>query len=231
MCNSTTAKILVFLITLFVATVSVAKEIKITVPGMCSSNPKIMKMRSKELQDLVYEDQKVRSDYFHMTKNNIMKMMKNDLERRKRVGEIFGEGCFNTAKDYMAAALIYQHGTTPDHFFQTFIWANKAAQLGDKNGKQLAALGIDRYLMSIGKKQLFGSQFTAANILGSPNYCFCMVPIESSFPEKFREEYFGRSLKKNYAMLAEVNKGKNCSNKECSTVLEQTPRGTIPGFW
>jgi hypothetical protein len=227
--NSIVVKIIVFSFSLLIATASIANESKFT--GICFSNPGIMKKRSNELQDLVNADQKVRGDYFHMTKKIIMKMMKSDLERRKRVGEIFAEGCFSTAKDYMAAALIYQHGTTPDHYFQTFIWANKAAHLGDKNGKQLAALAIDRYLMSIGKRQLFGSQFTASNIIKDPNYCFCMAPIESSFPEKFREEYSGRSLKRNYAMLAEVNKGKNCSNTECSTVLEQTPRGTIPGFW
>ena len=57
-------------------------------------------------------------------------MLEHDLIRRKRVGEIFGEGCFKTAKDYSAASLIFQHGDTPDHYYQA-LWANRAVELGD----------------------------------------------------------------------------------------------------
>lgn len=42
------------------------------------------------------------------------------------------------------------------------IWSRKTEELGDKNGKSLSALAIDRYLVSISKKQLFGSQFYKA---------------------------------------------------------------------
>jgi hypothetical protein len=39
----------------------------------------------------------------------MQEMVKNDVLRRKRVGEIFGEGCFSKAQDFAAAALVYQH--------------------------------------------------------------------------------------------------------------------------
>ena len=72
--------------------------------------------------------------------------------------EILGEGCFKSAEDYAAASLIYQHGDSPDHFFQAFIWALRAVQLGDFQQKSLVAMTVDRYLISSGKKQLFGTQ-------------------------------------------------------------------------
>ena len=146
------------------------------------------------------------------------------------------ESCFliissitvKTADDYAAASLIYQHGDTPDHYFQAFIWAMRAVELGQDGQKGLVAVTIDRYLVSIGKKQLFGSQaFASEETLG----CACLEPVEMSFPETVRKEYSHMSLQDRYDWLASINTGKNCSNEMCSTVLQPSPQGTVPGFW
>lgn len=195
----------------------------------CLEQPEKQISRSNELVELVAADQNEREGFENFSEEEMMKLSENDLNRRKRVGEIFGEGCFKNASDYAAAALIYQHGDVSEHYFQAFIWANRAVQLGDLTQKSLAALAIDRYLVDIGKKQLFGSQFYGTE---SGGWCYCLVPVEPSFPDNFRKEYSGASLEERFELLAEINQGKNCANKECiDMTLEPSPKGTVPGFW
>lgn len=194
----------------------------------CPYQPALQIQRSKELQSLAETDQKVRLEFEKLSQEERFQMMKDDLLRRRRVGEIMGEGCLKTAADFAAAALIYQHGDVPEHYFQSFVWANRAVQLGDQTQAHLAAAAIDRYLVSIGKKQLFASQGGAGL---KPGACFCLQQTERSFPDARRKSYSGHSLQKGYEMLAIVNKGKKCPNVECSAPLKPSPKGTVPGFW
>lgn len=147
----------------------------------------------------------------------------------KRVGEILGEGCFKTSDDYVGAALIYQHGEVPAHFYQAFVWANRAVQLGDAHQTILVAVAIDRYLVSIRRMQLFGSQTYASDATG---WCYCLEPAEPTFPDTLRKEYAGAFLDERYEWLASVNEGKDCSNVPCSKLrLQPSPKGSVPGFW
>lgn len=193
----------------------------------CLYNPELQHVRSIELKNLVDADQKEREDWDNLSDDEKLKMLERDLIRRKRVGEILGEGCFKTPEDYAAASLIYQHGDAPDHYYQAFIWANRAVDLGDEKQKNLVALTIDRYLVSIGKKQLFGSQAFAEQA----QECFCLEQVEESFPDAIRTDYTGLSLVNRYEWLAAINSGKICLNSECSKPLNPTAKGTIPGFW
>lgn len=181
--------------------------------------------RSIELQMLVAEDQKDRENWQSMSQKEMIKLGYHDLIRRKRVGEIFAEGCFHDPKDYLAAALIYQHGDTSDHYYQAFIWSKRASELGDFSGKNFSALAIDRYLISVGKKQLFGSQYQKL----SSNRCWCMQSVETSFPDSLRKEYSGRSLSDNYKMMTTFNAA-GCPNIECQTSLQPTPKGSVIGL-
>ncbi|VEG91173.1 Uncharacterised protein [Legionella spiritensis] len=194
----------------------------------CLSQTDLQQERSRELKTLVDADQKEREDWDKLSEDEKQTVSIHDMARRKRVGEIFGEGCFKSAQDYAAAALIYQHGDTPDHYYQAFVWANRAVNLGDTKSRHLAALTIDRYLVSIGKKQLFGSQAFASD---ETNWCFCLQPVEKSFPDDRRKDYSGRSLKENVDMVLFLNEGKDCPNIECPGNLKPTPEGSVPGFW
>src|SRR5438477_426759 len=77
----------------------------------CRDDAAKYRARSEELQRIVAADQADRPD-------NTLKpgAQTSDRERRERVGSIFGEGCFKEAKDFAAAALVFQHGDQPDHF-------------------------------------------------------------------------------------------------------------------
>lgn len=195
----------------------------------CVHDPARLELRSQELQKIVNADQADRVGYFDKTPEERARITARDTERRMRVGQIFGEGCFSKAEDYAAAALVYQHGNSADHFYQTFIWSKRAVELGDQNQKRLMALGIDRYLVNIGHKQLFASQASNPNL--NPNTCWCLDPIESSFPDFLRKEISGKNLAEQVEWLKQVNEGRTCDKTECQKDLKPSPRGTVPGFW
>ncbi len=195
----------------------------------CLQDKPRLDARSRELAVIVKADQDERENWQNKTSEEMIEVAKKDLIRRQRVGEIFGEGCLSKAEDYAAAALVYQHGDSPNHFLQTFIWSKRGVELGDAKQKNTMALGIDRYLVNIGQKQLFGSQATMPDF--KPGTCWCLQKIESSFPEKIRKEYTTKTLNDYVVWLSELNKGKTCPQVECQTELKATPKGSIPGFW
>lgn len=195
----------------------------------CQTQSAIQQNRSAELAGLVDDDQKDRENWDNLSDQDKMNVSNRDLKRRMRVGEIFGEGCFKLAADYSAASLIYQHGDVPDHYFQAFIWANHAVRLGDLKQKRLVALTLDRYLVSIGNKQLFGSQAYASD---ETNWCYCLQPVESSFPDVLRLDYLNSTLSQQYEWLLSINQeNNNCPNIACPTELKPTPQGSVLGVW
>lgn len=195
----------------------------------CSRDPQKLEARSQELAQIVKADQDDRANFSSKTPEEMQEMMKYDVLRRKRVGEIFGEGCFSKAQDFAAAALVYQHGDVPDHFFQTFLWAKRAVELGDPSQQRMMALGIDRYLVNIGKKQLFASQATKED--STADACWCLQQVEESFPDHLRKNQAGKSLSEAQNWVQELNAGKNCPIQQCTKKLQPSPKGTVPGFW
>jgi hypothetical protein len=193
----------------------------------CDSSPAFESEKSFELLKLAREDQIDRSraydsiDWAHVNPA--------DLQRRIRVAQIFAEGCFKTGQDYASAALIFQHGTTADHYFQAFIWANEAVKRGDASQRMLAADAIDRYLVASGRKQLFGTQFSKS----SGAKFFCVQPIEPTFPEARRLEYL-KMNRKDYVTFVFKTIGAKQSfeeTKNCDRILDASPAGTVVGLW
>ncbi len=193
----------------------------------CAEVPLLKKQRSEELQQIVNADQEDRKNWQTLTPEQNKEVVLRDKARIKRVGEIFGEGCITTPEDYAAAALVFQHGDTPDHFYQVFLWSKRGVDLGDKKQKSLMALGLDRYLTRMGKKELFASQAHIDN-----GGCACLEQVEHSFPDKLRVEYTGKSLSDALKWVDSLNTGKKCPKaSECAKPLQKTPKGSIPGFW
>lgn len=175
----------------------------------CATDSAKQEAMSNELQMLMAEDQKDRENAYHPTNNEMAKMTQQDHKRRDRVDVMFRSGCFKTASDYYAAALIYQHGGETRYYYQAHQWAKQAMALGDANARQLAMVALDRYLISIGKKQIFGSQVALVN------QCYCMLPVEESISNDIRRKYAASALHDRYRWLASINKDNHCSNREC----------------
>ncbi len=83
----------------------------------------------------------------------------HDDERDARVKQMLDAGLIRTATDYFRAALIYQHSGTPEGTLLAHILASVAAAKGYPGALWLQAATLDRYLLQIGRKQVFGTQF------------------------------------------------------------------------
>ncbi len=192
----------------------------------CDQNPKIQTTRSAELQEIAKEDQSDRAGPYSSI--DWQQVTPRDLQRRKRVGEISAEGCLKSASDYASAAIVYQHGVTDSHYYQAFVWANEAVKLGDESQRWLTAAAVDRYLVTIGHKQLFGTQFSKRAT--GP---WCIQPVEKTFPDSKRVEYVKLNLQDE---IAQTLKGIGTQQspeqtKNCEPSLKPSPPGTLPGFW
>ncbi len=86
---------------------------------------------------------------------------KRDDERRARVLVIMHEGGARVAVDYLHAAMVLQHGDGPEDYASAHAWALRAVELAptDARARWLAVATKDRYLMSTGKPQWYGTQF------------------------------------------------------------------------
>jgi hypothetical protein len=84
-----------------------------------------------------------------------------DVARRARVREILDGGGARVAADYHHAAMVFQHGEEVADFRLAHELAVKAAELDPANrqSRWLAAAAKDRELMTLGKPQLYGTQF------------------------------------------------------------------------
>lgn len=182
------------------------------------------RLRSEEMRQILKADQDDRTEWGLNEGAQF-----RDRQRRMRVGAIFGEGCFKEAGDYIAAALVFQHGDQPEQFFQTFIWAKRAVELGDSSHQDLVALGVDRYLVNTGRKQLFGSQYFKSSTKAEG--CWCLYQTEASFPDQLRVKYTKMSYQQSLERLKTLNAGRNCPIAECSENLEDSPVGSVPGLW
>lgn len=85
-----------------------------------------------------------------------------DRARERRVSELVAAGALRHSDDFYRAALIYQHGPTPDFHLQAHRWSMQALALDPTNSRArwLACASEDRYLHGIGKPQIWGTQFS-----------------------------------------------------------------------
>lgn len=86
-----------------------------------SSNADEYAEATNRLTLLYIEDQKDRENPNQLTTEMLVFLTQCDEQRRKIVSELFARGCLKSADDYNKAALIFQHGTIPEHYYQALI--------------------------------------------------------------------------------------------------------------
>jgi hypothetical protein len=84
---------------------------------------------------------------------------RHDDERRARVHELLHAEKIQTGQDFWFAAMVFQHGQNPEDYLLAHVLASTAVAKGNRNALWLAAASLDRYLLSVGKKQIYGTQF------------------------------------------------------------------------
>ena len=83
-----------------------------------------------------------------------------DRERRHRVQEMLDAGSIVTANDHFHAAMIFQHGADSTAYRKAYDLAQRSVELDSTNGvaQWLTAAAWDRYLISKGEPQWYGTQ-------------------------------------------------------------------------
>ena len=126
----------------------------------------------------------------------------NDSIRRIRVQQLLDSGKVNTGKDFARAAMIFQHARDDSKSYAKAVeLIKKAIEIDSTINKWLFAAATDRYLLSIGKPQIYGTQYYKEE--GSPwiqeNYDSLKISDEE------RKKYSVRTLKQQRVELQKMN--------------------------
>lgn len=106
-----------------------------------------------------------------------------DRARRMRILSIYQEGGLGTANDYFNAALVLQHGQQADDFLLAHELAIVSLSKGHPRGRWLAAATEDRFLMTLGRPQRFGTQY-----VGSPGKLHAVADTDHAVTDQLRRE-------------------------------------------
>jgi hypothetical protein len=99
-----------------------------------------------------------KSETAKLPKSNWTDINKRDADRREAARKLLASGN-NTGEDLYYAAFIFQHGQDPNDYLFAHILATEAMARGYDKAIWISAATLDRYLQSIGQKQVFGTQY------------------------------------------------------------------------
>jgi hypothetical protein len=83
-----------------------------------------------------------------------------DAQRREATRRLLDAGRLTTGEDFHHAAFVFQHGSEPGDFLLAHTLATVAVGKGHGASLWIAGATLDRYLVTIGQKQIYGTQFT-----------------------------------------------------------------------
>src|SRR5262249_43524242 len=86
-------------------------------------------------------------------------LRERDKQRRERVAAMIAANELQTAEDYFHAAQIFHHGDNLNDYEQAYTLAVKAAEMGHRPARWMAAAACDRWLIEQGKPQKYGTQY------------------------------------------------------------------------
>jgi TPR repeat protein len=137
-----------------------------------------------ELEKLYLEDKKDRK--LDWTDKSILpRIQERDKKRLERAYELISSGEIDDSEIWNChyLALLLQHGDSSDDYKRAHEYAKKAVAMGSNVTKWLYAATLDRYLLSIGKEQKFGTQFGLTG--DEPK----LMPYDESTTDKERKEF------------------------------------------
>lgn len=90
---------------------------------------------------------------------NWSQISKRDSLRRLRVYQLLDSSKILTSKDYRNAAMVFQHGNDSTDYSMAVQLMEKSIALDTTTNKWLLAAATDRYLLSKGEPQIYGTQY------------------------------------------------------------------------
>jgi hypothetical protein len=154
-----------------------------------------------ELQKLFQADQDDRRGASNFTPQQLKELEAADARRSERVAEIVRRGELETAEDFYHAAMMLQHGANPEDYLSAHVLATIGVFKGREEGKWLSAATLDRFLLSIGRPQIFGTQYRRT----PENPAVTQEPYDRSLNDLFRKEYNIPSLLEQEKDVARIN--------------------------
>jgi hypothetical protein len=124
-----------------------------------STEDQLVTASSAEMRKIFDEDQKPRQDPAKISPEQWATIDKQDAERRTQTRALLAAGQLHTGEDFTWAAFIFQHGSIPEDYLLAHTLATIAVAKGEAAALWIAAATLDRYLQSIGKPQIYGTQF------------------------------------------------------------------------
>ena len=100
---------------------------------------------------------------------------------------MMSQGEVQTAKDLYHAGIIMLHGDSPPDFLTAHRLAVISAVMGLRQARWLAAASLDRYLMTVGQAQIYGTQFEHNP---EDNRYQLRLPIEDARVMGFEKKFF-----------------------------------------
>jgi hypothetical protein len=136
------------------------------------------------MKRLFDEDQSARQDFLKMSADDWKVVSKDDAARRQRTHELLTGGQLHSAEDFREAAFIFQHGDTSDDYLLAHTLAMVAVAKGDAGALWIGTATLDRYLHSIQRPQIYGTQFVTPD-----NKPVTQEPYDQQLiPDLLREE-------------------------------------------
>lgn len=111
------------------------------------------------------------------------KRVEEEINRRVEVLKYLTNGDINSPQNLVYAAFIFQHGNCPDHYLLANKLSRKALGAGDEEARWIFAASLDRYLMSLGEPQKYGTQYTWTRD------GFGLYPVDPNTTDSERAQY------------------------------------------
>ncbi len=147
------------------ALLNVALFAAMPLPALLSAQLPTVPVNNAEMTALFNTDQADRTG----STINWKDILPRDQARLARTEELLEKGLLITGDDYYHAAYLFQHGDNAESYLKAHILAMIAMKKGYTKAAWIASATLDRYLLNIGKAQVFGTQFKGATIpLGEP---------------------------------------------------------------
>ncbi|AZQ43591.1 hypothetical protein [Nonlabens ponticola] len=137
-----------------------------------------------------------------MTDNiNWPEVTRRDSLREVRVYEMLDSNLVVTSKDHYHAAMVFQHGGDSTAYKMAMNLMERSVELDSTANKWLLAAATDRYLQSVNKPQIYGTQYFK---MGDEPWT--MEPMDTTvITDEVRKQFNVETLAEQRQQLAEMN--------------------------
>ncbi|WP_146171855.1 hypothetical protein [Pseudoduganella armeniaca] len=107
-----------------------------------------------------------------------------DERREARVKQLLTADALHAGADFYHAAMILQHADTPDDYLLAHDLCVIAIGKGEARAKWLAAASLDRFLINVGRRQRYATQYETHRSYLPPR----LAEVDPAVPDSLRRE-------------------------------------------